>query len=131
MQVLNPLGLNLLAQPVAALRDEDGRPRFEVLLRMSDSDGESISSGSLFSAAERYNLMPQIDRWVINATLVAISGGEIKLPTHRSCAINLSGQTLCDAEIMDYIRDRIEHHGIDASHLCFEITETAVIATAM
>jgi len=42
--------------------------------------------------------------------------------------INLSGQTLCDAEILEFIRAQIDHYGIDASDLCFEITETAVIA---
>ena len=120
---------SLLAQPVAALRDEDGRPRFEVLLRMSDSDGESISSGSLFSAAERYNLMPQIDRWVISTTIRKLAAYKATIEGQAAVfSINLSGQSLSDDDILDFIDDELSANDIDPHCIGFELTESAAVS---
>ena len=83
---------------------------------------------SFIPAAERYDMMPLLDKWVINTTFRLMRDEQAKSKSSHVYNINLSGQTLCDTEILEYIRTQIDHYGIDATHLCFEITETAVIA---
>ena len=73
-------------------------------------------------------MMPQIDRWVVNAALAAISSGEIKLPARRSCAINLSGQTLGDEAFLAFVVDALDHSGVSPTSICFEVTEGAILA---
>ena len=68
-QALDEDLFELLAQPIVSLRDENATPCFEILLRMKDGDDQEIPSSALFSAAERYKFMPQIDRWVTSKTL--------------------------------------------------------------
>ena len=72
--------------------------------------------------------MPQIDRWVINATLTAISGGEIKLASHRSCAVNISGQTPGDESFLGFVVDALDRTGVSPSSICFEVTEKAILS---
>jgi len=97
----------------------------EILVRMVDEDGRLIEPGQFVPAAERYNMMPQIDRKVVEMTLH-------HLAHHRDApfnvAINLSGASLDDEEFMEFVRTRIIESGIQASRICFEITETAAIA---
>lgn len=122
-------GFQLVAQPIVPLADSGFSRKYEVLLRMANDNGEPIPSHSLFSAAERYSLMPQVDRWVISSTLAIlrehadmIEQGDITF------SINLSGQTLSDEDLLDFILQEIEHNGISPSLLCFEITESAAVA---
>jgi EAL domain-containing protein (putative c-di-GMP-specific phosphodiesterase class I) len=72
--------------------------------------------------------MPQIDRWVVSATLTAIAGGEIKLGGQRSCAINLSGQTLADEAFLGFVVDALDRSGVPPSSICFEVTEKAILS---
>ena len=65
----------------------DSGPSVEVLIRLPDAHGRMGDTAEFLLPAERYQLMPQIDRWVINASLMAISAGEIKISSGRSCAI--------------------------------------------
>ncbi len=119
----------LAVQPIIAMqgRVESG-PAVEVLIRLPDGRGRSTDSAEFLRPAERYQMMPQIDRWVINATLGAISGGEIKLPAGRSCAINLSGQTLGDESILGFVVDALDRSGVSPSSICFEVTEAAILS---
>ncbi len=119
----------LAVQPIIAMqgRAETG-PAFEVLIRLRDGRGRSADSAEFLRPAERYQMMPQIDRWVINATLAAVSSGEIKLPAHRSCAINLSGQTLGDEGILGFVVDVLDRSGVSPSSICFEVTEVAILS---
>jgi EAL domain-containing protein (putative c-di-GMP-specific phosphodiesterase class I) len=71
--------------------------------------------------------MPQIDRWVVNAALTAIQSGEIKLASHRSCAINISGQTLGDESFLGFVVDALDSSGVAPASVCFEVTETAIL----
>ncbi|MCO4811967.1 MAG: EAL domain-containing protein [Gammaproteobacteria bacterium] len=119
----------LAVQPIIAMRGEtDSGPAIEVFIRLSDRRGLSTESAEFLRPAERYQMMPQIDRWVINATLAAISGGEIKLAGHRSCAINLSGQTLGDEAFLGFVVDALDRSGVPPSAICFEVTETAILS---
>ena len=119
----------LAVQPIIAMRGKaDSGPAIEVLIRLNDGRGRSTDSAEFLRPAERYQMMPQIDRWVINATLAAISGGEIKLSGHRSCAINLSGQTLGDEAFLGFVVDALDRSGVAPSSICFEVTETAILS---
>ncbi|MDH3990095.1 MAG: EAL domain-containing protein [Gammaproteobacteria bacterium] len=120
----------LLAQPIVALKEEDQKNRFEILLRMKDQKGNRISSNAFFSAAERYQLMPQIDRWVVSTTLARLSEHVDYLKESGAVfAINLSGQSLGDDEILNFVEEEIDSSGVPSSSLCFEVTESAAVSS--
>ena len=101
--------------------------RLELLVRMIGEKGEVIPPGAFIPAAERYKMMPAIDRWVItnvfkNAALLAGKFGN-----NSVCSINLSGQALSDEQFYDYIREQMNTHKVVSSMFCFEITETAAV----
>ncbi len=122
-------GFELAVQPIIAMSGKgDSGPSLEILIRLTDSRGQNTGSAEFLRPAERYQMMPQIDRWVINATLAAISSGEIKLSAHRSCAINLSGQTLGDETFLGFVVDSLDRTGVAPSAICFEVTEAAILA---
>jgi len=118
----------LAVQPILAMSGAtESGPAVEVLIRLPDGRGRTADTAEFLRPAERYQLMPQIDRWVVNATLAAISGGEIKLAGHRSCAINLSGQTLADEPFLGFVVDTLDRSGVPPSAICFEVTEKAIL----
>ena len=122
-------GFELAVQPILAMRGNAvSGPAVEVLIRLDDGLGRATESAEFLRPAARYQMMPQIDRWVINATLAAISGGEIKLPANRSCAINLSGQTLGDESFLGFVVDALDRSGVPPSSVCFEVTEGAILS---
>jgi len=119
----------LAVQPIIAMSGRaDSGPSVEVLVRLNDGQGRPTNSAEFLRPAERYHMTPQIDRWVINASLAAISSGEIKLPAHRSCAINLSSQTLGDEAFLDFVVDALDRSGVAPSSICFEVTEAAILS---
>lgn len=128
-QALDEDGFSLLAQPIVSLKKGDKRQRFEILLRMKDKAGNRISSDAFFSAAERYQLMPQVDRWVISTTLRQLADHAAYLHKHDSMfAINLSGQSLGDDELRKFIEEELASSGVAPTSLCFEITESAAVS---
>ena len=122
-------GFELAVQPIIAMSSgvETG-PSVEVLIRLPDDHGRRFDTAEFLRPAERYQLMPQIDRWVVNATLAAIAGGEIKLAGRRSCAINLSGQTLADESFLAFVVEALDRTGVSPSSICFEVTEKSILA---
>jgi diguanylate cyclase (GGDEF)-like protein len=120
----------LTAQPIVSLDDNDRKHRFEILLRMQDDKGNRVSSDAFFSAAERYQLMPQVDRWVVTNTLAKLSGVVDFLRDSGSMfAINLSGQSLGDDALLNFIEEEIDSSGVPSSSLCFEVTESAAVSS--
>lgn len=105
---------------------------FEILLRLIDKEGRRVAPGAFFPGAERYGLMPAIDRWVITRLLLDEQGSMLKKKianmqaTH--CAINLSGASLNDDKFLAFLEDALRHSGL-TNVLCFEITETVSIAS--
>jgi len=98
---------------------------------MQEEDGGIITPDRFIPAAERYNLMPEIDRWVICNALGqwrALGGGASPGDEAGSLFINLSATSLSDDGLIDYIRSELEAHSLDPSSVGFEITETATIA---
>jgi len=97
----------------------------EVLVRMIGEDGEVIMPGKFIPVAERFNLMKNIDKWVINKTLCLIRDEKLKTDM---CSINLSGDSLSDMRMVDFILDTFEKTGVDPTMVCFEITETVMVS---
>jgi diguanylate cyclase (GGDEF)-like protein/PAS domain S-box-containing protein len=110
---------------------EDAPPRHhELLLRLADPKGELILPGAFLPAAERYQLMPQIDHWVIDHALRFLGGRVAVTPGlagHRF-GINLSGESLRDARLLDFIQQALARYAVPPSMIYFEFTETAAIA---
>ena len=114
-------------QPLGGVPDQP--PHFELLLRMIDDDGETVGPDRFLSAANRYQLMPTIDRWVIDHALAQLGAhAEAIAATRVVFAINFSGQSLNDGEFADELVARIEASGLPPQSLCFELTESATIA---
>lgn len=128
----------LYYQTIAPLVPQPGfAEHYEVLLRLLDTDGQVVTPGTFMPTAERYNLMPEIDRWVIR-TLFASQGPYYRqvwqqcqaqnLPCHCLYAVNLSGASLNDGNLVPFIQQQLAQHQIPPQLLCFEITETVAIA---
>ncbi len=120
--------LLLYAQPIVALQNEDACEGYEILLRMKMEDGRIVPPGAFLPAAERYNSATRIDRWVVNHTLQWLSEHRSLLPQIGRISINLSGQSLDDEAMTEYIIREFERGEIPADKVKFEITETAAIA---
>jgi len=119
----------LYCQPiVAAYGDGDAGPAMEMLVRLRDDNGEQVAPADFLQAAERYRLMGLVDRQVVQATLDALGRGAIALPPKRSVGINISGQTLADAQFLEFVVDSFDATGANPAQVCFEIAEAAVIA---
>lgn len=119
----------LMAQPIVATAPGGSEgPALEVLLRLQDDAVPGgISPSEFVRAAERYRLMGDVDRWVVQAALTALARGAIRVPADRSIAINLSGQTLGDPQFLEFVVDMLDRTGVVADQVCFEVTENAVI----
>lgn len=128
----------LYAQPIVSLNNIS-HTHEEVLIRITNSNGGLILPGAFIPAAERYDLMASIDRWVIktlcrhirreqDAWLRRNALDDDPQPERVRYSINLSGVSLNDEALHDYILEQFELHAIVAQQICFEITETAVIS---
>lgn len=116
----------LYCQPIVSTSTEHNEPHhYEILIRMRNTQGQLISPMSFLPAAERYNLMPEVDRWIITHVIKQIQ--KHPLPEGTMIAINLSGNSLSDHKFLDFVIDQLQNKKIDACQFCFEITETAAI----
>jgi diguanylate cyclase (GGDEF)-like protein/PAS domain S-box-containing protein len=110
-------------------RDDE---HLELLLRMVENKGteneRTIPPSAFLPAAERYHLMPSIDRWVLDKALHTLAEPTGSLANISTCSINLSGQSLTDLKVYDYIHQLLKKTRVDPRRLCFEITESSVIA---
>ena len=108
---------------------ESARPHYELLIRMIDDEGHTIGPDRFMSAAQRYQLMPAIDRWVLTKTIEMLHPhAELLAGKSIAFAINFSGQSLSDESFPDFLLERISSSGLDPELFCFEITENATIA---
>ena len=118
----------LLAQPILPLGRATQTIHAEVLLRMIDENGAPVLPMAFIPAAERYNLMPAVDKWVIHAALSFLSARLAEGKSNIELAINLSGQSLNDEKFPIYLAEEFELLKVPYSAVCFEITETAAVA---
>lgn len=121
----------LHAQPIRAAQSAPDAPptHLEILVRMRDERGAMISPGLFLPAAERFGLAPRIDRWVIRNTCAWFAAHRDCLARIESCSINLSGQSMADPDLARFIETEFSRHRLPPSSFCFEITETAAIAS--
>jgi diguanylate cyclase (GGDEF)-like protein/PAS domain S-box-containing protein len=120
---------DLYRQSILPLQAEERGLHYEILLRMRDETGKIISPDNFIAAAERYGLTPSIDRWVIENTLRWLVSDVDEREKLGLCSINLSGQSLGDDKFLPFVIDQFHRSGLDGSKICFEITETAAIAS--
>jgi diguanylate cyclase (GGDEF)-like protein len=119
----------LEAQCIVPLNGAPPRAKYELLLRMIDENGESISPDKFLSAAERYQLAPAIDRWVVAHVLGTLAPHAGKLVERDACfAVNISGQSLGDQEFSTFLETRLRESKLPPQLLSFELTETAAVA---
>jgi diguanylate cyclase (GGDEF)-like protein/PAS domain S-box-containing protein len=119
----------LMAQSITAI-DQTGNSysHFEILIRMIDDNDDLIAPGAFLPAAERYNLSPDIDRWVVTHVFKWLSENKQRLKDLDLCSINLSGNTLSDDRFSDFLLEQLQTYDIPSEKICFEITETSAIS---
>ena len=116
-------------QPIVPLQAGEGDGLlYEILISMIDADGATVPPGAFLPAAERYNLVGAIDRWVVRNTFAWFAAHPEHLQRLTLCTINLSGHTLADDQFLGFVVDKLGEHEIPTHKICFEITETAAIA---
>jgi diguanylate cyclase (GGDEF)-like protein len=119
----------LFCQQIIPVGNTDACPLglIEILVRMKDEKGKLIPPGAFIPAAERYNLMTSLDRWVVKTTFEWLDRNSHITDQLGKCSINLSGQSISDARFLDYLLDLLTKSAVPAGKICFEITETAAI----
>jgi len=120
----------LYSQDIVALGGANKGSHCELLIRMLDEKGEIVPPMAFIPAAERYGLMPSIDRWVIRNALAIIAREQADLRGEALdvYAINLSGASIADDRFLEFVREQFTRFGVRYQSICFEITETAAIA---
>jgi EAL domain-containing protein (putative c-di-GMP-specific phosphodiesterase class I) len=121
--------LELYAQRIVGISRKAGdTPFFELMVRLRDEDGSLVPPGEFIPAAERYNVMVMVDRWVVNRAIELLESciaQDRRLPL---VAVNLSGTSINDEDFLDFVLSRVRDDRV-ARALCFEITETAAVAS--
>lgn len=127
-QAMNDGRFRLYCQPIVPIGSNETAPAYvEILLRMVDESGEIILPGAFLPAAERHGLMPALDRWVVQKSLEALSA----VPNSErdvAFAINLSGQSLGEADFLEFVTDQLDATGVPPRKLCFEIAEATAVS---
>lgn len=100
----------------------------EILLRMKGNGGAIVNPDAFIPAAERFGLMPEIDRWVVRQTLAYLDKNVSRLSTLEFCCINLSGPSITDDKFLDFLLEQFAAYPSIVGRLCFEITETAAVS---
>jgi len=120
----------LFFQPIIGIGQENGQCRghYELLLRMRDEDGNLVGPDQFIPAAERYNLMSTLDRWVIHEALSELADRSEDGEAKYTLAINLSGTSLSEDRFLDFVIEELEKQKLPHGAICFEITETAAIS---
>ncbi|MBF8292057.1 MAG: hypothetical protein HW392_884 [Steroidobacteraceae bacterium] len=122
--------LDMVFQPIVKISGTaDAKPHYELLLRLLDETGQTVLPDEFIPAAERYNLMPSLDRWIIEKVLrdIVPSTKDGVEQAEFMVAVNLSGTTLSDPGFLEFLIHTLEAHEPTPGVLCFEVTETAAI----
>src|SRR5450432_4638972 len=119
----------LFRQTIMPLQKTEEGAHYELLLRMRDEAGKIVGPNDFMTAAEHYGITPNIDRWVVENAFRWLVSDADEREKLALCSINLSGLSLGDDKFLPYVIDQLDRSGLDASKICFEITETAAIAS--
>lgn len=120
--------LALRCQRILPLAEGAPGQHYEILLGMREDGGENLPPSEFVQAAERYNRMLAVDRWVVEHTFRWLRDHPAALEELGMVSINLSAHSLTDAQTPGFIFDRLAEHGIPPEKVCFEVSETAAIA---
>ena len=121
--------LELFFQPIIAIgSDKSDHGHYELLLRMRDEKGALVGPDQFIPAAERYNLMSTLDRWVIHEALTELADRNDSGKARYTLAINLSGTSLSEDRFLEFVIDELKKQELPDGAICFEITETAAIS---
>jgi diguanylate cyclase (GGDEF)-like protein len=116
------------AQPIVALGARGGTLGFELLVRMREPGGQLLAPEKFFDAAERYELMPAVDRWVLCTAIEGLRPYKSKLTAALRCfALNVSAQSLASRSYIDFALEQIAAAGLPPSLFCFELKEVAAV----
>jgi len=118
----------LYYQKIIPLHPQRNPEYREILLRLNDETGRLVPPMAFIPAAERYHLMPSIDRWVVRTLFAWIQAHPQQQPESICYAVNLSGQSLGDEAFTEFVEDQFKLSGVSPGRICFEVTETAAIA---
>ena len=119
--------LSLHTQPIRSLASgSDAVERYELLLRMTGDSGELLPAASFIEVAERSGMVQELDRWVVARALELVAERE-KAGRPVTLHVNLSGASVADISVLEFIERRLDEGGADPSHCTFEITETAKV----
>jgi diguanylate cyclase (GGDEF)-like protein len=119
----------LEAQPIVLLAEPQRTVGLEILVRMRGENGEIVAPDKFLSAAERYQLMPALDRWVVSNTLQQIGAyHEVIAAGRLRISINISGQSICSESFVEFLLNQLMEGPVAPELLIFEITETAAVA---
>jgi diguanylate cyclase (GGDEF)-like protein/PAS domain S-box-containing protein len=128
-KALNEERFVLYTQKISPLANNcDEGEHYEMLLRMQDEDGTLVPPMTFIPAAERYGLMPQLDRWVITTAFTQYERRHPPGKARGTCAINLSGASICDENFYEFVVAQLDRYKVPPDGVCFEITETSAIA---
>ncbi|BBP01564.1 EAL domain-containing protein [Sulfuriferula nivalis] len=125
-EALRSDSFQLYYQPIQMI-GTGARHHGEVLLRMLDQNNRLIFPDAFIPAAERYDLMPAVDRWVITNTLQWVKAHLHQLHPEQEFSINLSGKSFLDVKFLHFLLDTLDAAAIDPKHICFELTESAAV----
>ncbi|MAL97065.1 MAG: hypothetical protein CL583_01320 [Alteromonadaceae bacterium] len=127
-QALEQDNIELMAQPIVALGTGEQRgSHFEILSRLRDENGQMIPPASFINAAERYNLMPRLDRYVVAKVFKWLADNPTVIEGLDMCSINVSASTLGDDRFPSFLETLLKQYRIPTEKVCFEITETTAI----
>src|SRR5258706_5603619 len=120
--------LRLYAQLLLPLGETHRQPHFEILLRMLDSEGQTVGPDHFMSAAHRYQLMPEIDRWVVNEAMRRLQPhAEIMASGREGLTLKRFRPSLHDKDFTEFLTSQIAASGINPEALCLELTESAAV----
>lgn len=117
----------LYHQPIVPIDGRSEGAHYEFLLRMRDEQGNIVPPSAFLPAAERYNLVTKIDRWVIGESFSWLHHHSDHLIELHQCSINLSGHSLGDESFLKFVMEQFEKQNVPPTKICFEVTETAAI----
>ena len=117
----------LVREHIVSLGDDTSALSYSELLLRMKYKGELLSPGQFMPAAERFGLMPQVDRWVVNAAIAYLRANPQLTPGENMFSVNISGQSLCQEAFLEFVYRKLRRGHVDPGLICFEITETVAI----